>query len=210
MPGLFSARAIRLAVTVTAFGLGPIVEGSAVAAHAATGVTHPVTGKLERATKHGLVLLQSGTKKLTPILLNAKTLYIVKGKRVTKSPVLTPGSLISVVMQGAKGPATAQVVMVSPAPTPPAEPAQPPPTSNTTAPSAAPTLIKGVVTLTSPVSVTLQTSAGTETIKLTTATQYVVTGKASPFKPMLHAGEKVKITAVQTHGVLVGKVFTVI
>jgi hypothetical protein len=209
MPGPYSARAIRLAVTVTVFGLSSAVAGGpAVAAPAAAGVTHPVTGKLESATKHSLVLVRSGTKKLTPILLNAKTMYIVNGKRVTRAPVLTPGSLISVVTAGAKGPATAQVVAVSPAPSPWAAPL--PPVNSATAPPTVPTAIKGVVTLTSPVSVTLQTSAGTETIKLTSTTQYIVTGKASTVKPILHAGERVKITAVQTHGILVGKVFTVL
>ena len=211
MPGLYAARTIRLAVTVTAFGLVSVVGGgSAVAAPAPAGAAHPVTGKLQSASKHALVLVQSGTKKLTPILLNAKTLYIVKGKRVAKAPVLTPGSLISVVTAGAKGPATAQIVMVTSAPAPAPIAAPPPPASGTTAPPTAPTSIRGVVTLTSPVSVTLQTTAGTETIKLTSATQYIVTGKASTSKPMLHAGEKVKITAVQAHGVLVGKVFTVL
>lgn len=211
MPGLNSARSLCLAVTMTALGLNSLVgAGTGVAAQAATGATRPVTGKLQSLNKHGLVVMQLGTKKLTPILLNAKTLYIVKGKLVAKAPVLSPGSLVSVVIAGTKAPITAQLVVVGPAPTAPSQTAPAPPTSSTTAPAPASTSIKGTVTLTSPVSVTLRTSAGTQTIKLTSATRYVVAGKPSSFKPSLHAGEKVEITAVQTHGVLVGKLFTVV
>lgn len=209
---LDSARALRLSVAVIVLGLVSLARGeldSRAYAAGQSATTRPVTGKLQSATKHSLMLVQAGSKKLTSVLLNAKTQYIVKGKRVAKPPVFTRGSLISVMTAVTKGSYTAQIVVVSPPPLTPGVSTGPPASSSVPAPSPA-TSIKGAVTLTSPVSVTLQTSAGTETIKLTSATRYVVEGKPSSLKPILHAGEKVAITGVQTHGVFVGEVFTVV
>jgi hypothetical protein len=208
------SRAIRLTMIVTAVGLGVQASGefgsSAQASHISAGTTRPVTGKLHSASKHALILVQSGTNKLTPILLNAKTTYIVKGKRVAKPPVFARGSLISVVTAVSKGAYTAQIVVVSPAASPAQSPSPGSPAGGSTASTSPSTSVTGTVTLTSAASVTLKTSMGTETIKLTAATRYLVQGKPSQFKPVLHAGEKVEITAVQTHGVLVGQVFTVV
>ena len=205
------SRTILLTLIVTTLGLGLQALGMfGSSAHAAgllsAGTTRPMTGKLQSESKHALVLVQSGTKKLTPILLNAKTMYIVKGKRVAKPPVFARGSLLSVVTAVSNGAYTAQIVVVTPATSPPQSAS--PVAGSTVSPSQS-TSVTGTVTLTSAATVTLKTSTGTETIKLTAATRYMVGGKSSQFKPVLHAGEKVEITAVQTHGVLVGRVFTV-
>jgi hypothetical protein len=209
------SRAIRLTVIVTAVGLGSQARGefgsSAYAAsQISAGTTRPVIGKLQSATKHALILVRSGTNKLTPILLNAKTTYIVKGKRVAKPPIFARGSLISVVTAVSKGAYTAQVVVISPATSAAQGTSTGSPAGGSTVSPSPSTSVSGTVTLTSAASVTLKTSMGTETIKLTAATRYLVQGKPSQFKPVLHAGEKVEITAVQTRGVLVGQVFAVV
>jgi hypothetical protein len=211
----YPARTIRLTITVTSLGLvwlagGGFATGANAAGRIAVGTTRPVTGKLQSSTKHALMVIQSGSKKLTPILLNAKTLYIVKGKRVAKPPIFTRGSLISVLTAVTKGSYTAQIVVVSAAPSPVQGTSTAPAAGSSTAASSPSISVKGAVTLTSAASVTLKTSAGTQTIKLTASTHYVVAGKPSSLKPILHAGEEVEIMAVPTHGVLVGQVFTVV
>jgi hypothetical protein len=218
---LCAARTTCLAVSVTILSVGLQVGGAfatgalasdkkPTASPKAVTTSRPVTGKVERATKHAITLTQVGTKKITHIQLNAGTQYIVKGKHVAKIPSFTRGLLISVVTTQSKGSYTAQIVIVgSTAPSTSSAVVAPPPSAPTGQTSGT-TTISGVVTLTSAASVTLKTSIGTQTIKLTTATRYLVKGKQSPSKPTLHAGEKVKIAAAQANGMLVGQVFTVL
>jgi hypothetical protein len=217
---LCSARTARLAICVTALSLGLQTGGElAPGAHAASSKSaasrnssasnQPMMGKLHSATKNAFMLLLPGSKKLTHIQLNAKTRYIVNGKRVAKQPAFTRGLLISVVTIESKGSYTARIVIVGwNAQAAPGAVGRLPARSPTALPPGTISLA-GAVTLTSAASVTLKTLAGTETIKLTVATRYIVKGKSSSSKPILHAGETVRIAAVQSHGVLVGKVFTV-
>jgi hypothetical protein len=156
------------------------------------------------------MLMQPGSKKVTLVQLNARTQYIVKGKRLAEQPAFTRGSSISVVTRESKGVYTARTVIVGPPSATPAPGAvtAPPPSVPTAVPPRTISLA-GAVTLASAATVTLKTSTGTETIKLTAATRYIVAGKASSSIPMLHAGEKVRIAAVQSRGMLLGRIFTV-
>ena len=65
--------------------------------------------------------------------------------------------------------------------------------------------VSGIVTLDSIASVTVLTSHGSQTIKLTPATRYLVRGRSAATKPTLHAGERAVIVAVQVKGMLLGQ-----
>jgi uncharacterized protein (DUF2147 family) len=218
---LCAARATRFVVLATVltvcsqeagtFTTGALASSKKPAATPKAATTsRPVTGKVQTVSKNAITLTQVGTKKVTRIQINAGTQYIVKGKHVAKVPSFTRGLLISVVTTQSKGSYTAQIVIVGPTAPPAPGAVSAPPPSEATGQSSATTTISGVVTLASPASVTLKTSTGTETIKLTTATRYLVKGKQSPSRPTLHAGEKVKIVAARANGMLVGQVFTVL
>lgn len=215
---LCATRATCLAVSMTALSLSLQPSGElAVGAHAAgsgpaasrnasTG-RGPLTGTLRSATKDDILLMQPGRKKLTHIQLKAKTRYIVHGKSVVKQPEFTPGLQVSVVASWVNGSYAAQVVRVGPSA--PSSVVGAPSAGGPTASSPGTISITGDVTLTSTASVTLKTWHGIETIKLTAATRYVVKGKPSSFKPILHPGDNVRIVAVETNGVLVGRIFTI-
>jgi hypothetical protein len=214
---LNSIRATRLALCLAALSLGlQANEGLASGIHAvrpqlsagriASVTGRPMKGKVQSVTRNLLTLVQPGSKKVTLVQLNVRTQYIVKGKRLAKQPVFTRGSSISVVMSESKGVYTALAVLE---PTSTASAVTAPPPSVPTVVPPGTISLAGAVTLASAATVTLKTSTGTETIKLTAATRYIVDGKATSSLPMLHAGEKVRIAAVQSRGVLLGRIFTV-
>jgi hypothetical protein len=217
---LNSVRATRLALYAAALGLSLQANGGlASGVHAArldlsagrisSAAGRPMTGKVQSSTRNLLALMQPGSKKVTLVQLNARTQYIAKGKRLAKQPAFARGSSIRVVTSKSKGVFIARIVIVGSSATPAAGAVTAPPPNVPTVVAPETISLAGAVTLASAATVTLQTATGTQTIKLTAATRYIVNGKASPFKPVLHAGEKVRIAVVQSRGVLLGRIFTV-
>lgn len=215
MTRLGSAHITRLAIAAMVLSVsmhtgGAQAAGSKPPVKVKSSVsTSPVVGTLWSATKHAILLARPGSKTITHIKLNARTEYVVKGKRSAKPPTFTAGLQLSVLATQSKGAYIAQVVIVGPSAGTAQSPVIPsPPLASGTAPPG-PISLTGAVTLTSALSVTVQMSRATETIKLTSATRYVVRGKGSLYKPTLHAGEKVRIVAVQSNGMLVAQTLTV-
>lgn len=213
---LCSGHVVRLAAsmallslsaqTLTAHAAGVPAAPAKPAVRSAAVAVKPMVGTVQRVERSTLLLLPAGSKRPTRIQLDSRTEYVVQGKHATRAPALRRGLLISVVATEANGALTAQIVTLAAGAPARAVAAATPGALAAALPHSV--SLAGIVTLASVATVTLQTGARTATIKLTAATRYVVKGKTTSTRPVLHAGEKVQIVAQQTRGVLVGEVLT--